>query len=221
MSEENTNGKIELFRVDPAGVKPSRRPFVRMNTRRPERAPDLAVCWKMIRRRQWTVLTAFVVMLGTILIATLAEKPVYRAKKLLEIDRENPGLVNTQELLQLDEVSDAYLETQYKVLGSDDLARRVIEQLGLSKVPEFQPNAGFWPWAQPAGSPSRANQASGAAPVSAAAEREVVLANFQKVRDQLVEIQARDRLLQDSEEQLKVLIETSSAAILTRRGGSR
>ncbi|HET9321445.1 MAG TPA: LuxR C-terminal-related transcriptional regulator [Bryobacteraceae bacterium] len=42
-----------------------------------------------------------------------------------------------------------------------------------------------------------------------------VLANFQKVRDQLVEIQARDRLLQDSEEQLKVLIETSSAAILT------
>jgi PAS domain S-box-containing protein len=42
-----------------------------------------------------------------------------------------------------------------------------------------------------------------------------VLANFQKVRDQLAEIQARDRLLRDSEEQLRVLIETSSAAILT------
>ncbi len=42
-----------------------------------------------------------------------------------------------------------------------------------------------------------------------------VLANFQKVREQLVEIQARDRLLQDSEEQLRVLVETSSAAILT------
>lgn len=42
-----------------------------------------------------------------------------------------------------------------------------------------------------------------------------VLANFQKVREQLVEIQARDRLLRDSEEQLRVLIETSSAAILT------
>lgn len=42
-----------------------------------------------------------------------------------------------------------------------------------------------------------------------------VLGNFQKVREQLVEIQARDRLLQDSEEQLRVLIETSSAAILT------
>lgn len=42
-----------------------------------------------------------------------------------------------------------------------------------------------------------------------------VLANWQKVREQLVEIQARDRLLRDSEEQLRVLIETSSAAILT------
>jgi len=45
-----------------------------------------------------------------------------------------------------------------------------------------------------------------------------VLFNFQKVREQLVEIQARDRLLRDSEEQLRVLIETSSAAILTLDG---
>lgn len=42
-----------------------------------------------------------------------------------------------------------------------------------------------------------------------------VLENWKKVREQLMEIQARDRLLQDSEEQLRVLIETSSAAILT------
>ncbi|PYT35504.1 MAG: hypothetical protein DMG58_01980 [Acidobacteria bacterium] len=42
-----------------------------------------------------------------------------------------------------------------------------------------------------------------------------ILGNFQKVKEQLVEIQTRDRLLRDSEEQLRVLIETSSAAILT------
>lgn len=48
-----------------------------------------------------------------------------------------------------------------------------------------------------------------------------VLANFQKVRDQLAEIQARDRLLRDSEEQLRVLIETSSAAILTLDGSGK
>src|SRR5579863_9771456 len=48
-----------------------------------------------------------------------------------------------------------------------------------------------------------------------------VLANFQKVREQLVEIQTRDRLLRDSEEQLRVLIETSSAAILTLDGAGK
>jgi PAS domain S-box-containing protein len=48
-----------------------------------------------------------------------------------------------------------------------------------------------------------------------------ILANFRKVREQLVEIQARDRLLQDSEEQLRVLIETSSAAILTLNEGGK
>jgi len=42
-----------------------------------------------------------------------------------------------------------------------------------------------------------------------------ILGNFQKVKEQLFEIQTRDRLLRDSEEQLRVLIETSSAAILT------
>ena len=42
-----------------------------------------------------------------------------------------------------------------------------------------------------------------------------VLKNFQQVKEQLVAIEARDRLLHDSEEQLRVLIETSSAAILT------
>jgi two-component system sensor kinase FixL len=42
-----------------------------------------------------------------------------------------------------------------------------------------------------------------------------VLANWQKVREQLIEIRSRDRLLRDSEEQLRVLVETSSAAILT------
>ena len=42
-----------------------------------------------------------------------------------------------------------------------------------------------------------------------------ILENFQKVKQQLLEIEARDRLLKDSEEQLRVLIETSSAAILT------
>jgi capsular exopolysaccharide synthesis family protein len=85
-----------------------------------------------------------------VVVGTLKEKAVYRATALIEIEKENPSLVSPQELFQLDEVSDAYLETQYKVLESEDLADRVIAQLGLDHVAEFQPRAHSWPWSKDA-----------------------------------------------------------------------
>jgi polysaccharide biosynthesis transport protein len=104
-----------------------------------ETPPDLVACWRVIRKRRWTVLLAFGALFGMVLVGTFRQKPVYRGKVLIEIDKENPGLVNPQEVLQFDEVTDTYLETQYKVLNSDDLAGRVIAQLHLDQVPEFLP----------------------------------------------------------------------------------
>jgi uncharacterized protein involved in exopolysaccharide biosynthesis len=86
------------------------------------------------------------VVFVTVLIGSIQEKSVYRAKALIEIDKENPSVANPQELFLLDEVSDAYLETQYKVLASDDLAERVIHQLGLDRNAEFLPPARARHW---------------------------------------------------------------------------
>src|SRR3984893_4165157 len=110
-----------------------------------EKAPDLLAYWKVIRKRRWTVLTAFTALFVVVLVGTFRQQPVYRAKALLEIEKENPSLVTPQELFQLDEVSDSYLETEYKVLSSDDLAERVIAQLGLEQTAEFHPQKGSWP----------------------------------------------------------------------------
>jgi polysaccharide biosynthesis transport protein len=148
MTEENPNGgdKIEVFK---AGEIPAER---RRASRAPasiielEKAPDLLAYWKVIRRRRWTVLIAFTVLFGGVLVETLNQKPVYRAKALLEIEKENPSLVTLQELFQIDEVSDSYLETEYKVLSSDDLAQRVIAQLGLNQIAEFHAQKRSWPW---------------------------------------------------------------------------
>src|ERR1700731_56964 len=141
MAQENPNdgNKMEVFK---AGEIPLER---RRVSRTPssiielEKAPDLLAYWKVIRRRRWTVLIAFTVLFGGVLVETLNQKPVYRAKALLEIEKENPSLVTPQELFQIDEVSDSYLETEYKVLSSDDLAQRVIAQLGLNQIAEFHP----------------------------------------------------------------------------------
>jgi succinoglycan biosynthesis transport protein ExoP len=144
-----------------------------------EKPPDLLAWWRIIRKRRWTVLTAFSVLFVTVLAGSIHEKPVYRAKALIEIDKEDPSVANPQELFQLDEVSDAYLETQYKVLASDDLAERVIHQLGLDRQAEFLPSRLALPSrTRPAPAPPPAPPVDSAA-VPDPLVQETVLTHFQ------------------------------------------
>jgi capsular exopolysaccharide synthesis family protein len=136
--------KIEVFKSGEVLFDRRRAssPPPRISEREPP--PDLVAKWNVIRKRRWTVIAVFILVFTTVLVGTLEEKPVYRANALIEIERENPSLVTSQQVLQLDDASDAYLETQYKILNSEDLADRVIDQLGLDKVAEFRPAARSW-----------------------------------------------------------------------------
>ena len=111
-----------------------------------EEGPDLRAYWRIIQKRRWTILTILLAIFALVLIVTIKEKPVYRANTLLEIEKENPDIPTVQELFQLADVSDNYLETQYKVLQSDTLARRVIDEMHLDQVKEFNPPKGGWFW---------------------------------------------------------------------------
>ncbi len=102
---------------------------------------DLLAYWRVLRKRRWTVLTLFVTVWLLVLIGTLKMRPVFEARGLIEIEKENPNFLTVKELFELETVSDTYLETQYKVLRSDALARRVIQQLRLDRIPEFNPAA--------------------------------------------------------------------------------
>ena len=104
---------------------------------------------------------------------------MYRAKALIEIDKEDPSVANPQELFQLDEVSDAYLETQYKVLASDDLAERVIHQLGLDRQAEFLPSSLVSPWRASAAPASPPAPPTDRAAVPDPLVQETVLTHFQ------------------------------------------
>jgi polysaccharide biosynthesis transport protein len=109
-----------------------------------EAAADLRAYWRVIRKRRWTILSIAAVVFTVTVIATLREKPKYQAVAMLEIEKENPNILTVQDLFQLDNVSDTYLETQYKVLESGTLARRVISELGLEKLDEFNPPTPWW-----------------------------------------------------------------------------
>ena len=147
---DNDQNKMEVFTPREARVERRRTMQGGIFPAQVEKPPDLLAWWRVIRKRRWTVLTAFSVLFAAVLVGSIKEKPVYQAKALIEIDKENPSVANPQELFLLDEVSDAYLETQYKVLTSDDLAERVIHQLGLDRQAEFLPSTLAWPWSMTA-----------------------------------------------------------------------
>ena len=145
-----------------------------------EAVPDLLEYWRVIRKRYSTVLVALLVVLMIGLFATFRGKPVYEARALIEIQKENPDVPTLQELFQIEGVSDAYIETQNRILKSENLARRVITQLGLEKLPEFMRRSGSWQIARekPATEPLRAEFG-----ISSAADKTVpeeVLKNFEE-----------------------------------------
>jgi succinoglycan biosynthesis transport protein ExoP len=184
MPEENTDqNKIEVRKA--AEVYLERRRAVRESTKPDslENPPDLVMFWRVIRQHRWTVLAIFATLFVVVLIATLHQKPTYRANALLAIDNESPSLVSPQELFHLDQVTDTYLETQYKILSSDDLAEHVIDQLGLNQVGEFRPPPPRWPWKSIKSiSPRFSTPARTPAPGDAVI-REAVLARFQEQLD--------------------------------------
>jgi capsular exopolysaccharide synthesis family protein len=105
---------------------------------------DLRAYWRTIQKRRWTVLSIVLVIFTMASIMTWKQKPIYRAAALVEIQKENANIPTVQELFQLENVSDNYLETQYKVLQSATLARRVMNQLHLERDSEFNPPKEGW-----------------------------------------------------------------------------
>ena len=103
----------------------------------PDEPLDLRAYGRILRKRLPTILIVFFLVFTVGLIATLKEKPIYRAQVLLEIQKENPDIPTIKDLYELESVSDSYLKTQYSILASESVARQVIDQLHLDTLPEF------------------------------------------------------------------------------------
>jgi len=104
----------------------------------PEEFRHLREYLQIILKRRWVVLTCLLAVFTTVAIGTLKQKPVYEGKVVVEINPEQPNVLNFKEVLQISTVDvDSYRETQYKVLQSRTLAERVVQALQLYKSPEF------------------------------------------------------------------------------------
>ncbi len=99
---------------------------------------NLREYWQVIRRRKWTVIYFFLLTTIVSVIATFIMTPIYRSTLVLQIEREAAKVVEYQDVTP-EEGGNArdFYQTQYELLQSRTLARRVISELGLERNPSF------------------------------------------------------------------------------------
>src|SRR5688500_5061156 len=73
---------------------------------------------KVLHKRRRTVLTAFLIVVGSVCVYTFTATPVYEARVQLLIEKENASVVSFKEVFQQNQVADDYFQTQYKILQS-------------------------------------------------------------------------------------------------------
>src|SRR6266481_5128272 len=138
---------------------------------------------RILSKRLPTILIVFFILFTAILIATLKQRPVYRAQALLEIQKESPDIPTIKELYELDAVSDAYLRTQYSILASDSLARRAIGQLHLETLHEFNSRRWWQLWPETRKPPT--TQTFTVGPVPQVRDRELSERVLERFQDRL------------------------------------
>jgi len=104
-----------------------------------EKEVNLRDYWKVIQKRRWIIIAFFLIVLIATAVGTFTMRPIYRGTVTIQINKENPQIVDFKEVFAVNTMDMDYYQTQYKILESRSLARRVIQALKLSEHPEFQP----------------------------------------------------------------------------------
>ena len=104
-----------------------------------EREVDIREYWHVIKKRRWTIYTVVIILVTTVAIGSFTIKPTYKATSTLQIERETPKVLSFEEIFAIDTSQQDFYQTQYKLIQSRSLARKVINRLNLISHPEFSP----------------------------------------------------------------------------------
>ncbi len=99
--------------------------------------------WHVLLRRRWLMAFVAVVVAGAGIVRIFVVRPMYQATAEILIDRDVPQVLDFQQQRRVDEAWEDFYQTQYRLLQSRLLARKVIAKLGLASDPEFAPGDGL------------------------------------------------------------------------------
>ena len=95
--------------------------------------------WKVVWKRRWIIVALFLIVLVATAVGTFTMKPIYRGTTSVQINKESPQVMDFKDMFSVNMWDQDYYQTQYKLLESRSLAKRVIQTLKLSEHPDFQP----------------------------------------------------------------------------------
>lgn len=101
---------------------------------------DLLKLLRVIWRRKWLILSVLILATVTTTLISSLITPVYRSTILLQIDYTPPKLLTFGEAARAEPIyrgKNDFYETQYQILQSRSLAKRVVEQMNLGQNPVF------------------------------------------------------------------------------------
>ena len=98
---------------------------------------------RIIRKRQWVIVTFFVIVVVSVTITSFLRSPVYKATSRILIEKETPNVLSFKEVLALDTSDTDYYQTQYTILKSRTLAKEVLKELGMMEQVVEDHSQGF------------------------------------------------------------------------------
>ncbi|MBI5529179.1 MAG: polysaccharide biosynthesis tyrosine autokinase [Deltaproteobacteria bacterium] len=103
---------------------------------------DLREYWIVVLKRKWTIMTFFVILVTSVAIGTLRQPKIYQATSSIIIDTVAPEVLSgVREVVDMGTggywTNKEFYETQYKILQSRALAKKVVNTLGLAADLKF------------------------------------------------------------------------------------
>ncbi len=98
---------------------------------------DLSKLFRILWKRAWSIIlfTGLCGALAMLFVRTIA--PTYTASATLLLDSQQTNTVSIEDVVGVDNTKKEYFLTQIEILKSNQLAERVIAQLRLEQLPEF------------------------------------------------------------------------------------
>jgi succinoglycan biosynthesis transport protein ExoP len=104
---------------------------------------NIATLWRIVSEWRWLILGAVAVGLAGAIVATFLTTPLYRASATLEMNPPTVEIMDSSKGGRMTMSGDerAFLNTQYALLASQNLAQRVAQDLNLASNPAFVPQS--------------------------------------------------------------------------------